>query len=379
MIKNPAFIYCVSWLVVLLLYELHYALVLIPLTDFTIYYLLLTMLFWLLPFYVMLAAAKEQGLKYQSVRSFSPNFSSRYLLVFKIWTIGTIVELLYFHSSPLLSIFIGGGVRYTEWGIPSVHGFLNAIIISVSNINFYKYLETRNSKYLKRFFMCLFWPLFLLTRQMLMSMILQAALIYFFKNKIKFTSLLRYAVVAMIVIYTFGALGDVRSGEGAIENIAQISDDYPDWLPGGFMWIYIYITSPLNNLNYNIDNAPLFAFDLSSVLSGLFPSFLRAYIFEKTTTISLVTESLNVSSMHPKYISSFGVIGSLISYFLLSIIYAYFFMKYRLKSNVKWLFVTVVVTHNLILSVFSDFNLNLVFIFQIVVHYWMGGKIKTVQ
>ena len=50
----------------------------------------------------------------------------------------------------------------------------------------------------------------------------------------------------------------------------------------------------------------------------------------------------------------------------------YVYLKFRKESNAKWMFMTVVLTHNLILSVFVDFNINLVFLFQLFLHYYLG-------
>lgn len=64
-----------------------------------------------------------------------------------------------------------------------------------------------------------------------MSMILQMGLIYLYCNEIKINKIFRYVTIGVIVIVLFGLLGDLRSGEDAMENIAGISDDYPSFYP----------------------------------------------------------------------------------------------------------------------------------------------------
>ncbi|NDV81533.1 oligosaccharide repeat unit polymerase [Bacteroides sp. 51] len=368
MIKNPASFFVVVWLVVLWLYSQHYVLVLERLSSTTTIFILLSLLCFSLPFFLLFRVKNNPN----HSACLSEKVDKRLKGLFKFWACFSVLEILIFRSLPFFS-FLGFGGHYTEWGIPSLHGLLNAMIITISNICFYKYLLSKKKKYLYLFLLCLCWPILLLTRQVIMSMIIQAILIYIYINKIKISKILAYFSVFFIVVFLFGLLGDMRSGAGAIAALAGVADNYPSFLPSGFLWVYVYVTSPLNNLNHNIYLYPDFAFSPLTAFANLFPSFVRSKVVPSSDIeTSLVNDNLNVVTMHPQYLSAFGFCGALLFYFLYGLFVLYVFVQFKTKINAKWLFMTVVLTHNLLLSVFVDFNFSLVFLFQLFLHYWLG-------
>lgn len=368
MIKNPASFFSVIWLIVLWLYNQHYVLVLEKLNSATTIFILLSLFCFSLPFFLLFSVKNNPS----RITCLYRNADNRLRGLFRFWVCFSILEILIFRSLPFFS-FLGFGGHYTEWGIASLHGLLNAMIITISNVCFYKYLSNRKKKYLYFFVLCLCWPMLLLTRQVIMSMIIQAALIYVYTNKIKISKILAYFSVFFAVVFLFGVLGDLRSGTGAIGTLAGVSDNYPSFLPSGFLWVYVYITSPLNNLNHNIYLYSDFSFSPLIAFANLFPSFIRSKIIPfSVVKTPLVNDNLNVVTMHPQYLNAFGFYGALLFYFLYGLFVLYVFVQFKTKTNAKWLFMTVVLTHNLLLSVFVDFNFNLVFLFQLFLHYWLG-------
>jgi len=373
MIKNPATFFSVTWLIILWLYSKHYVLVLEDLNLKTTIFILLSIFCFSLPFFLLFFLKSKTN----PTINLPPNVDRKIIRIFRFWIFFSLVEILFFRSLPLLS-FAGLGGHYTEWGIPSLHGLLNAMIITISNICYYRYLKSKEKFFLYLFILCLCWPILLLTRQVIMSMIIQAALIYIYINKIKISKFLLYFFAFFTVIFLFGLLGDMRSGTGAMEAIAGISDNYPSFLPSGFLWVYVYITSPLNNFNHNIFIYYDFAFSPLLAFTNLFPSFIRSKILPPSEVeTSLVNDNLNVVTMHPQYLNAFGYCGALFFYFLYGLFVLYIYIQFKTKNNTKWLFMTVVLTHNLLLSVFVDFNFNLVFLFQLFLHYWLGTTFLT--
>ncbi|WP_298766053.1 O-antigen polymerase [uncultured Polaribacter sp.] len=380
-IKNPIVFFFVLWLFVLYLYSKQYSLLLTDLNNLTIIYILLTGLSLLISycFVRMLFTHKF----FEKKKVYDVNFgvtNFRLKKIFKIWLFFTLIEVIYFKGLPLLSLIGIGSGRYTEWGIPSLHGFLNAMVITFSNYLFYFYLKKKDKKYLYGFLVCILWPILLMTRQMFMSMIIMATIIYILTNKIKLAAMLKVVFCLCLVIYVFGWAGDLRSGSSiAFINLVQPSSDYPTWLPSGFLWVYVYMVSPLNNLNFNIDIFPNLHFDPSPLISSFFPSFLRKEIFPSSNQFNfqLVNENLNVSSMFPKYLDSFGYFGSLLFYFFLGLFISFVYFKFKSKNtSIKWLFILVIIFHNIILSVFVDFFFNLVFLFQMFLHLYIAKSPK---
>ncbi|EDM37181.1 putative transmembrane protein [Pedobacter sp. BAL39] len=377
-IRNPIVFFILTWLFVLVLYSLQYSKLLTVLSNSTLLYIGLSCSSFAASYLFVISITK----KWDGKTTYFSNIGINKVLkiVFFIWLSLTLVEIAYFRSLPLLALLGIGAGAYTEWGIPSLHGLLNAMIIALSNYFFYLFLTTRNKKYLWFFLFCLCWPILLVTRQVFMSMSVQAVLTYIFLNKFKAKTVFTIALVALCVVFLFGFVGDLRAGDSLMFiNLAQPSDDYPAFLPSGFLWVYIYVTSPLNNVNFNIDKYPGFAFNPSYVLSSFFPSFIRNMIFEKENIFDfkLVNQYLNVSSMFPNYLGAFGYWGSILFYFVLGTIFSLVYVKATRKNvNIKWIFIIVVLLHNILFSVFVDFFSNLVFIFQMILHYFIGTKVK---
>lgn len=384
-IKNPIALFVIMWLFVLYIYSKQYSLLLTTLNFQTVQYVILTCLCFIVSFYFVQLLFIKKNLRVDNVFIESIHTSVKLKKIFKIWLFFTIIEIIYFRGLPLIAILgLGGdGGRYTEWGIPSLHGFLNAMVITLSNYFFYFFLKNKDKKFLYLFLLCVMWPILLITRQMLLTMIVQATVIYILSNSIKTSSILKVLIIGFLVVCLFGLVGDLRSGDGdSFINLVQPSSDYPTWLPSGVLWVYIYMVSPLNNVNYNIHIYPDFNFDLSILISNFFPSFIRNKIFSGSTEFNfqLVNENLNVSTMFPSYLEAFGYIGSLFFYFILGILISFIYFKFRAKNaNVKWLFVLVIIFHNLIFSVFVDFFFNLVFIFQFVLHFYISKTLKNTQ
>ena len=380
-IKNPIALFVAMWLFVLYIYSKRYSLVLTPLTDQTFIYVLEVCLFFTASYYCIRLLFLEKKFRKDNVFQENVFISARLKKILKIWLFFTLVEIAYFRGLPLLSIMGLGGNSgaYTEWGIPSLHGFLNAMIITLSNYFFYFYLKNKEKKYLFIYILCVLWPILLITRQMLMSMVVQAAFIYILSNNIKTTSVLKVILAGLGVVYLFGLVGDLRSGGNSFIELVQPSPDYPSWLPSGVLWVYVYMVSPLNNVNFNLYKYPDFNFDPTPLISPLFPSFIREKIFTSSNNFNfqLVNDNLNVSTMFPSYLTAFGYYGSLIFYFILGLLICFIYFKFRSKNaNVKWLFILVVIFHNLIFSVFVDFFFNLVFIFQFVLHFYISNTLK---
>jgi len=375
-LHNPVTLFVLTWISVLFLYILHFSLVLTTLNFLLFIYIIFSCVSFILSYFLL---NDFYGLKpIKSEYFVKDRFWKVLKIVFYLWVSLTILEIGYFRSLPILSIFGIGDGAYTEWGIPSLHGLLNSMILVISNYCLYLYIQKKEKKYLIYFLLCLLWPLILITRQLFMSMAVQGILVYFFFNKLRLKNIFRFGILALIVILLFGIVGDLRSGSSdSFINIAQPSSNYPAFLPSGFLWFYIYITSPLNNVNFNIHDYPLFNFNPSPLLSSILPSFIRDKItfWGQANNFKLVDDLLNVSSMFPNYLSAFGYIGSIFFYFLMGLIFNFIYFKTKKKRvNIKWVFILIVILHNILFSLFVDFFSSLVFIFQIFLHFFIGTK-----
>ncbi|MGA9246316.1 MAG: hypothetical protein WBW03_30570, partial [Silvibacterium sp.] len=115
----------------------------------------------------------------------------------------------------------------------------------------------------------------------------------------------RVFAASVLVVLFFGYMGDIRSGSDVFREVARPTSNYPEWLPSGVLWFYIYTTSPLANLVNTTEmskpaNDPLF----SRTIFFMFPAPLRDVIYGKAFSEheqavgDLVTPALTVSSAY---------------------------------------------------------------------------------
>lgn len=373
---NPILAFILIWAIVLYMYSLHLSGVLLKLDSATAMYILLVLAVLLISLFFVTFLFWKKSFKNNFYFEDKNTKSKIRILVF-IWAIFSLLEIILFKGLPVFSFFGIYSIPYTEWGIPSLHGFLNAIIIIVSNYQLFYYYRTKKKVYLFYFFCCLIWPILLVTRQMLLSMLLQALIFTLIYKSVRLQTVIRIAVFFLVFIIVFGIIGDFRSGADSFMSLAQPTENYPEWLPSGFLWVYIYITTPINNINYNILKFSNFNFHPSLLYANIFPSFIRNYIIKSDQGVNyeLVNENLNVSSFFINYLDAFGYYGSLFYFFIFGLIISFIYFKTKSrKSNISWVFVLTVIVHNIIFSVFVDFFMNLVFLFQMILHYKLSSS-----
>jgi oligosaccharide repeat unit polymerase len=296
--------------------------------------------------------------------------------IITIWFLLVFVEVLIFGPFPVFQLFGINTLRYTEWGIKGFHGLLNGMLMAYAIINYGLYAKTKNKKNLILFLICLIWPILLMTRQMFMSLIIQCLFVHYYLVGFKSKSVVRISVLLFVVIYVFGLLGDLRSGAESFEALASPTEEWPEYLPSGFLWVYIYVTTPINNVINNIDHYALCQFSPSDAFGGLIPSSIRDAVAQSgDTQFTLVNEYLNVSSAHKNFLAGFGWGGALFYQMLLSLIVSLFYVKYKYSKQIKYCFILAVLGHNIAMSFFVDFFTNLVFLSEIFFIYLFYTKI----
>ena len=215
----------------------------------------------------------------------SPRLARRLLYV---WIAITVFELSWFGNLPLLSfVGIGRPVAYTEYGFSGLHGFANAVQLTLNLYYVEQYLISNDRKYLLKPALLWLFSIALVSRAMFLIQIAQALFLYFYLRKVNIRSMVYLVAAFAVIVIMINVLGVAKSAEGYdISGLAQMNERYPDWLPNGFIWIYLYVVSP---------------------------SF-----------VVLVDENLNVTSYLESFLADFGMFTFLIIFF----IFTYFAMNW---------------------------------------------------
>lgn len=386
-ILNPAILYNILWMFLIVLYKLHLSQILLPLNQESLIFFGASMIAFIFGYILILVSARKLIIKPKINLDlykkwlFSRNTTKVVKILAWILCIGLFIEILYFKNLPLLSALgIGITIRYTEFGFPGIHGLFNAIFLVIFLVIWGRQIISASIPKSLLLLLILSWPLFLLTRQLLVSAIIQGFFLLCLLKGINTKRFINLIIFFFGFVLLFGYLGDLRAGSDRdfFIALARPTFDYPDYLPAGLLWVYIYFTSPLNNVINNLDITPYYA--PISIILGLFPSFVRNYandFFQSASSWELVNETFNVSSLHQKFLQDFGSLATPIMYIFIS---AYFSnVMYLARKNPQYGFALVVVLHNIFFSFFTDFIFHLVFLAQFIIFILLFPKISRIN
>lgn len=381
MLANPAIIYSAIWALALFLYSLEYSNLFLPLSDSTLRYLWGSVFSVLFAWILVAVATNRLFISFpRYIRPFEPAEKSRISLLIKILVAGMVIELLYFRDLPILALVGYSTMTYHAFGLPSLHGFLSAVLLSLSMYSLYYYLHTDEKKYLYYYVTTILILLMSMSRGGITSLLIESFFVVLVFKKIRLASMMKLSVLVVLFIYFFGLLGELRTAGAAdrLYDVFQMSENYPPWLPKSFIWVYMYLTSSINNLENSLSGYSDFNFEPYLAMFGLLPTVIRTY-FEPPEGIALVNEAFNVSSFMPNYLSAFGVYGSLFFYFAASVIAVSIYYRYVRTYDLRYGFTLAIILHSVALSIFSDFFAIQVYLFQVILQFWIFNSFSTIK
>ncbi len=306
----------------------------------------------------------------------------RVVSVFAIWMLISIFEVIVSGGLPIIWLLTGSEKTYFDFGISSVHGFAISMLLSSATASFLLYLATKNGKFLLMPAVALAWFIISVTRAYIIGLSLQIFFLYFLVNRITFNITVRMVICLIVLVLFFGMFGDFRSSGGSdalINALARPTQNYPDWLPSGFLWVYLYITSPLNNLLNTITQSPfLDSYSIASTLSVLFPTVIRNILFSSQALSQgdLLDESLNMSGAFVGPYLDFGLIG-IIAYSLFIGCISALFWAYRYKPF--YMLGYVYVATALFFTLFFNAIFFLPYAFQLILFWWFLRPLRRVR
>lgn len=372
-LTNPALLFCAIWSFVLALFSLHLSDLLDPLSPRTVWLVAggsaAMLCGWLVESLgqrrIVFSSRPRANLVYHDLCH--SRVSRRLRTLWTVFTVGILLEVTYFGGAPILSVLgIGIEVEYYEYGIPGYHGLLNSLFYTGAAINFGRFvLSPRAQSNAWSAFLPLLYPIAMVSRQGAVSLFVEYFFLYLLLRRPSVALFVRSSIAFVFVFLLFGYMGDIRSGRDAILGLALPTFDYPDWLPSAFIWFYIYVCSPINNVNFNIGVTPN-AIPIET-LGSFIPTFAREPLFGALGVVKsweLANESFNVGSFFQSIMSDFGVEGTIVFLFLCSLVFTR--VMRRSRTSAAALFALVVILHGIALSFFANLMFHLVFMFHIV-------------
>lgn len=294
-------------------------------------------------------------------------FGSRILWMFGGFIAIFVFEIGYFGYVPLLSMIGGADVSAFDFGVPGLHGFLFSLGAATATSSYLGYKCTHDTRYALLIAAVVAVFALVVTRKMLIFVFVQLTILEFLLSGSK--KLLIGIFSAFVVVYVFGLLGDIRTGRDLILSLAQLKVDYPVWLPSGFIWIYIYVLTPMANyINFVELTTPTYSpIDL---IRWIIPAGIMARITGTTVTDTFsndwqISGAFNIASGLADMFTSYGHLGVVAFAGFVSMVT--FFVRH--KSSVASLLSLVVIYACLAMMLFNNNFTSLNVAFQFVLIY----------
>ena len=358
--NNIFYGYGILWTIILILYFLGWSDLCLPLDNYLLTFLVISISISFIIGYFMRKKLKFVKLENNPHK----NRNITYILV-----ILYVVEMLYTRQIPLLNVISGFSYKQSGFsGIPNLHLLITSFSIFYSFYLSYIYACFKEKKVLFEYLLIIMYFILLVQRQNIVICIIGFLNIMYAANSEYITKKIKskkskFMIILLCILlsFSFGVLGNIRYGNSwnwndssMITKLGKQNDQYPKYLPNEFFWSYIYLVSPLVNLNYNIKmNEP--TNNLHKTTMEFVPEFIRnKLIKEKTDKIMLPVSSLTASTSYVKVYINSGYSGMYIM-FLFQIIVCAFVLNKTYKRNKKYFIVVCnALGYFLILTFFTN-------------------------
>jgi hypothetical protein len=264
------------------------------------------------------------------------------VFIYILWT----AEFFYEGGIPLFKILLHLPYNYRLFGIPSLHVFVVTFSSFFTIYLFHLYLSKRTKLLLLLYLLNLSAALLIYSRAMLFFNITGSAVVYFMTmKKIPWPRVVWIASSLLAMLFLFGILGSLRVSREANEpynnenfmDTGRASESFRhSFVPKEYFWTYIYVSSSLANLQYNINERPKPTVNATTIawtaIYECLPDFItkRLHSLRGTTPAKeyRIGYTFNVSTIYSRAYSYSGWPGMiLIAAFILGF---------------PWLFMTVI-------------------------------------
>lgn len=366
---NPYFIHGFSFIAVLVAYLLNWSNLYPDLGLTLLLFLMFSILIAiLLGRYIM----KNKIIEFQSVP-----YKDSYAWITYGVLFGYLLEFIYHRNFPLLAILTNTSLSYHEFGIPTFHVFL-VTFNSFFSIYLFQVILSRTEnrgKTIILFILNLIPSLLIMNRGMLVIILISCVFVYLikFQHKITFKKIAGLSIFLVLCLYFFGVVGNMRVNSSyntgkmfdnsLFMQIGGATEEFKESpIPKEFFWPYIYISSPLANLQETIKNfeyeedislSDTFVFSATQVL----PDFISKRIvglYEIEIPNSLqITPELNVSTAFAQSYVILGWVGvSILTLFMF--IFALFYILLLKSLDSEYFIVGVAILNSIF--VFNTFS-----------------------
>ncbi|MBR7198743.1 O-antigen polymerase [Pseudomonas sp. 14A] len=367
---NPAFVYITMWSLVLLLYSFGLTTNLVSPTAVGLMVILMNMVSIVLLYVLVSRRKTTQFVSPDLAAGYVLNVGRFFRLLLCIWALGTVFEIYYSAGVPLYWRLAGIDKLYTEFGVPSLHGVMNACYLQILSMATYLAIKNRSKKIVLVIAVLLLWPVLMLGRGILLSGLIQIVCVSLLLTRVSYKKIFGLMLLALSVVVVFGYLGDMRQTSNPFAYlISGQSAEVFDALPSGFLWFYVYLTAGLSNFFHNIDTITP-AWSVSYSMSNMLPSVVKGFfgLDARNDLFTFVDRNLNTSTIYAGFVSDAGAFGGFLFVALIQFICCCIYNA-SLKGKPWGIFAYSVAFQILVFSIFYDMFFLLPTLFQFFICY----------
>ena len=258
---NPYFLFSIIFSAVLVVYQLNWSYLNIPISAELLFFLLFNIILFLVLGYFFDKRIKNKIEKDYRYRKSYPFIASFILL-------GTLLEGIVLKGFPLFNSLGWGSVQYINYGIPLFHVALLTISYFFSLVVFEVIIHDLKNRKMYLLFAITLVPFILtINRGMLVMLVISYVCLYAQEYKININKKIIGILVisAIMCFYVFGLFGNYRinsdykqdrsiSDSTIIMDVGEANKHFRDsFIPKEFFWVYTYVTTPLANLQHNMN------------------------------------------------------------------------------------------------------------------------------
>jgi oligosaccharide repeat unit polymerase len=274
--------------------------------------------------------------------------------------VGLILFMINFLASgflPLINSIQTGNSDYFDYGVKGLNGMFYAYANALCLLSYMLYLDTNKKKYIVHVGIIMLIFLLCLTRQNIISAVTEIFILHSFKRGL--ISKKKMLIYVSILLFAFGALGELRSGD--IKGIMGLKEEF-FWLPTAFIWVYSYGFFNLLNLD-NLVTSKIFGIFDGSSTSNLIPSFFRPKFESQPDLLEVI--NFNISSYLNPILRDWGFSGVFIFTVIVVFLTVKSYQYAKNYSSFKSIGIYCVLLFCALFSFFINFWFYLPIIFQI--------------
>lgn len=255
---NPHWCYVISFVGAILFYQLGWSKICPSLSVNILFFVFATILSHLVLGWVWKKKCKSFPRASQQV---SPVAVTVFLYL--LWT----TEFIYEGGIPFIMIILHQPYNYRLFGIPSLHVFIVTFASFYTIFLFHLYSINRKKIYLMLYAINIAAPILIYNRGMLLFILMATVFVFLSTAHFRWLPLLLTGIISSLCFfYFFGVLGTLReSSESKTHydpdiflSVGQAQNSFKNSLvPKEFFWGYMYVSSPLANLQTNINSNPV--------------------------------------------------------------------------------------------------------------------------